>query len=236
MSDFDSSVCNCSNSVSTSLLSHSMLFVLNVFLHVTILFGFLYILYVYIIKDISSNAFKSEIGHIIDSSIKPNIPLIDLQKYKKDYDYKISLLNNLNNKFGLSIDTNVLLQENNIDISAISKIIDSISSHTLLDSYIQEYSKPHYVTSLNNESLLDNGLYVFIIFSAIAILMIATVKISCGLCTNVTKLIIENLLTFTLVGTVEYWFFMTYASKFIPAPPSLLVRTAIDTVKTLLIT
>ena len=236
MSDFDSSVCNCSNSVSTSLLSHSMLFVLNVFLHVTILFGFLYILYVYIIKDISSNAFKSEIGHIIDSSIKPNIPLIDLQKYKKDYDYKISLLNNLNNKFGLSIDTNVLLQENNIDISAISKIIDSISSHTLLDSYIQEYSKPHYVTSLNNTSLLDNGLYVFIIFSVIAILMIATVKISCGLCTNVTKLIIENVLTFSLVGTVEYWFFMTYASKFIPAPPSLLVRTAIDTIKTLLVT
>ena len=236
MSDIDSSVCNCSNSVSTSLLSHSMIFVLNVFLHVTILFGFLYILYIYIIKDISSNTFKSEIGHIIDNSIKPNIPLIDLEKYKNDYNYKISLLNNLNNKFGLSIDTNVLLQENNVDISAISKIIDSISSNTLLDSYIQEYSKPHYVTSLNNTSLLDNGLYVIIIFSAIAILMITTVKISCGLCTNVTKLLIENVLTFSIVGAVEYWFFMTYAAKFIPAPPSLLMSTAIDTIKTLLVT
>ena len=236
MSDFDSSVCNCSNSVSTSLLSHSMIFVLNAFIHVTILFIFLYVLYVFIINKISSDAFKSEIGHIIDSSIKPNIPLIDLKKYKNDYNYKISLLNNLNNKFGLSIDTSVLLQEKNIDISAISKIIDSVSNNTLLDSYIQEYSKPHYVTSLNNESLLDNGLYVIIIFTAIAILMIATVKISCGSCVNITKLIIENVLTFAFVGCIEYWFFMTYAAKFIPAPPSLLMRTAIDTIKTLLVT
>jgi hypothetical protein len=213
-----------------------MIFVLNAFLHVTLLFIFLYILYVFIINKISSDAFKSEIDHIIDNSIKPNIPLIDLQKYKNDYNYKISLLNNLNNNFGLSVDANVLLQENDIDISAISKIIDSISRHNLLDSYMQEYSNPHYVTSLNNKSLLDNGLYVIIIFSIMTILMIATVKISCGLCTNVTKLIIENILTFIFVGAIEYWFFMTYASKFIPAPPSLLTSTAIDSIKTLLVT
>jgi hypothetical protein len=213
-----------------------MLFILNIFLHVTILFTFLYILYVYIIKDISSNALKSEISHIIDNTIKPNVPFINLQKYKNDFKYKINLLNNLNNKFGLSIDANVLLQENNIDISAISKIFDSILNNTLLDSYIQEYSKPNYVTSLHNESILDNGLYLIIIFSAITILMIATVKISCGQCTNITKLIIENILTFIFVGAIEYWFFMTYASKFIPAPPSLLMSTAIDTIKTLLVT
>ena len=236
MSDIDSSVCNCSNSVSTSLLSHSMIFVLNAFLHVTLLFIFLYILYIFIINKISNDSFKSEISRIINNSIKPNIPLIDLQKYKNDYNYKISLLNNLNNNFGLSVDANVLLQENDIDISAISKIIDSISSNNLLDSYMQEYSKPNYVTSLNNKSLLDNGLYVIIIFSIMTILMIATVKISCGLCTNVTKLIIENILTFIFVGAIEYWFFMTYASKFIPAPPSLLMSTAIDSIKTLLVT
>jgi hypothetical protein len=212
-----------------------MIYVLNIFLHITILFIFLYVLYVYIINKISSDAFKSEIGNIIDNSIKPNIPLIDLQKYKNDYNYKISLLNNLNNKFGLSIDANVLLDEKNIDISAISKIIDSISSHTL-DRYIQEYSNPHYVTSLNNTSILDNGFYVIIIFTAISILMIATVKISCGSCINITKLIIENVLTFAFVGAIEYWFFMTYASKFVPAPPSLLMRTAIDNIKTLLVT
>ena len=66
--------------------------------------------------------------------------------------------------------------------------------------------------------------------------MIATVKISCGSCVNITKLIIENVLTFAFVGCIEYWFFMTYAAKFIPAPPSLLMRTAIDTIKTLLVT
>ena len=232
MSDIDFSTCDCSNSISNSLLSSSTFMILNIFLHITILFIFLYFLYTFIIVDISINAFKSEISHIIHDNITANIPsLVDLQKYAKDYNYKISLLNNLNNNFGLSADYNILLQENSDAITAISNAINSITTPTLLDNYIQVYSKPNYVIGVHNNNTLSTGLNIIFIFSILTILLIATVKVSCGLCTNVTKLVIENVLTFIFVGGLEYWFFMTYAVNFIPAPPSLLMSTAINSIK-----
>jgi len=232
MSDIDSSTCNCSKSISESLLSHSMLFVLNAFLHVSILYTFLYLLYTFVIKDLETNAFKAELSDIIDNNINSNLPsLIDLEKYKSDYNYKIAMLNNLNSSFGLSSNPNVLLQENSDEITKITNILNSLTVPNILDNYIKEYSKPNYVINLHNENILEYGIRIIAILSFIAVFLIAVVKFSCGMCTNVTKLFIENILTFVFVGGIEYWFFMTYASKFVPAPPSLLMTTAINSIK-----
>jgi len=185
-----------------------------------------------VIKDLETNAFKAELSDIIDNNINSNLPsLIDLEKYKSDYNYKIAMLNNLNSSFGLSSNPNVLLQENSDEITKITNILNSLTVPNILDNYIKEYSKPNYVINLHNDNILEYGLRIICILSFIAVFLIAVVKFSCGMCTNVTKLFIENILTFVFVGGIEYWFFMTYASKFVPAPPSLLMTTAINSIK-----
>ena len=42
---------------------------------------------------------------------------------------------------------------------------------------------------------------------------------------------IENIVTFIFVGVIEFWFFTNVASKFIPAPPSILFTSLLNSLK-----
>jgi hypothetical protein len=46
------------------------------------------------------------------------------------------------------------------------------------------------------------------------------------------EILLENTFTFLLVGVLEFVFFTKIASQYIPAPPTLMLKTVIDTLKT----
>ena len=46
----------------------------------------------------------------------------------------------------------------------------------------------------------------------------------------ISSILKENIITFTMIGTVEIIFFMYIAFKFVPVPPSILTNTIISTV------
>jgi hypothetical protein len=182
--------------------------------------------------------FKEELGTIIESNINKLIPepieiktdFISNKSKKIDAIKKfVNIFNSMStNQYNISDDdiNNIL---NNTD--KIYNIINPSNIGILLDNYIQQYSNPNYVINLHDEDVLFYSKYISIIFLIISVILITVVKISCPDCLNVTKLLIENILTFTLVGGVEYWFFMNYAMHFLPAPPSLLFSSAVEAVK-----
>jgi hypothetical protein len=223
-SDFDLfDSCNCNSQMHETMLSKTNEFMLNAFLHVSILFTFLVCLYIFIIRDLEVSAFQNSISSIIDNNINSNIASINLKQFSDSYDYKINLLNTLNKKYNLS-------NTNKDDIDTLTNAVNFISSPKLIDNYIKQYSNPNYVIAMHNNDVINYGIRISIIFFIISIILITVIKLSCSDCHNVIKLIVENLLVAVCVGGVEYWFFINYAVKFEPAPPSLLMTSAINNI------
>jgi hypothetical protein len=213
----------CIKSLDTTTLSHSNIFILNVFLHVTILFTFLNILFKIIIAPLAVDAFKNEISTNIRTIIDKSIPTPIILPNPKD--------NNINlNDTPLS----PYVKSNN-SAKNIQQLLNILQNNKIYDNYITEYSNPNPLLVSHNDDIIANGYYLSIILIIISIILITVIKRSCSECINVTKLVIENLLTFICVGIVEFWFFTTYAKNFVPTSPSLIVSSAIDNIKSYLI-
>lgn len=95
--------------------------------------------------------------------------------------------------------------------------------------YLQN-PKYSYVTEHNNWMKFIAFENIFIFFTLICILYLSLQYI-CGICIPMGTLIIENIITFIFVAIAEGVFFLKVASKFIPAPPSLIGNTVTDTFK-----
>ena len=289
-------------SISKSPLSFTSEFILNSFLHVTILFIFLNGLFYFIIVPLSTKLARDEIGHQIVDGINKALPLPI--NFNTDGIFNCDTVNNQvkgnlvqlctdqynSNVFGLidctkitdpiaklvcqqqsniknpstkcneyidqmlkkncdqsqnmidsyikSTPTFASLNINNADdlYSTIYSLVDANTyGNNILDNYILQYSQPNSLLKIHNDAIINYGIQISIIFFIITITLIIFLKYACNKCINVTKLLLENCITFIFVGGIEYWFFMTYAFKYIPAPPSTLITTAIDTVKSYLI-
>lgn len=89
----------------------------------------------------------------------------------------------------------------------------------------------------SHESLKQNIMIKFMsVFTALLLLttfasIAFTAFAECGHSVPLGRLILENVIIFSFVGVVEYLFFVHIAMKYIPAPPSLLVKTIINRVK-----
>ncbi len=304
MTKEDTYICN----ISKSPLSFTTEFVLNSFLHVTILFIFLIGLFIYIIVPLMVGLARDEIGHqIIDgihaaipapinfniggkfncdalnNQIKPKLIQQCLKQYSDSPIYSSDISkyscdsmtdplaksicqkqkSNVIIKANESIDCNNYVDQvlsknctntreliddyikstpvfSSFNISNADELYNSLykiltsDENNVLNNYIIEYSKPNKILKLHNDSVINYGINISIILIIITATLFIVLKYACNKCINVKKILIENCITFTFIGGVEFWFFMTYASKFIPAPPSTLVSTAIDTVKTFL--
>jgi hypothetical protein len=124
----------------------------------------------------------------------------------------------------------------NIIKSNLLQLYNSFKSNPyILNNYIKEYSSINYLIQKHNDDVISFGISIIIILYTITIILCITFKYYYPDSINLSKLFIENLLTFILIGVGEYWFFMTYAKNFIPAPPSLLSKSAIDNIKNNLI-
>jgi len=299
----DSYVC----SISNSPLSFTNEFILNAFLHVTILFIFLNGLFNYILVPIMSNAGKEEIGGQIDSlfekisSINFNInggfncdntnPLIEnnitascltnipsnnvtdsnksiicsnisnplYQQICQDNldnvvssntpqtcdnvssqiatSYCSSLKNQVNNYIeSNSTFSNLNIHDADDLYSSIYSIVGpNTNGNNVLDNYIKEYTNPNKLIKEHNQSVINYGINLCIILAIITFILFCVIKYSCSNCINVTKLLLENGITFMFIGAVEFWFFATYAFHTDVSPPSTLAKTAFTTLGSFLV-
>lgn len=302
-SESDSFVCKISNTP----LSSTSEFILNLFLHVTILFIFLNGLFNFIIVPIISAAGKSALGDQVDKGIDKAIP--EPINFSSSGKYNCDMLNNIyrpiiiekcismygttpitpvasntmcdtitnpyakmicqqqksNITLSAGMDCNMYVDKileqncdqskniingyitstplfNSLNISDADDLFSSINSLTkpntngnnILDNYIDQYSTPNKLILLHNNNVIDYGFQLSIILVIITVALFASLKYSCDKCINVTKLLLENCITFIFIGGVEFWFFMTYAKDYHPAPPSTLLATAFNTVKSYL--
>ena len=83
----------------------------------------------------------------------------------------------------------------------------------------------------NHRKLLIVGISMivglFVIFSSIYVYF----GVYKGVNINWKKIVIENLIVFSFVGIIEYLFFTTVASKYVPVTPDLLSKTILDRIK-----
>lgn len=228
-SSVDSSINNISNSQhSTS----SLQFVLNCLLHISILFSFLILLFIIIIGPLAQSAFKNELGHIINNAIDTAIPT-PINLNTMDQSQIDSILDSILSPYPLY---SSFPYSKNIIKSNLLQLYNSFKSNPyILNNYIKEYSSINYLIQKHNDDIISFGISIVIILFTFTIILCITFKYYYPDSINLSKLFIENLLTFILIGAGEYWFFMTFAKNFIPAPPSLLSISAIDNVKNILI-
>jgi len=114
----------------------------------------------------------------------------------------------------------------------ISKAINTeIDDKTIIDKLIEKYSKTDKLKAEHNKWVKITSISVISIIFFGLILSLIIIKHGCNKEVGIFHILKENIITFLFVGIVEYLFFMTIASKFVPAPPSLLVNSLFETFK-----
>jgi len=213
---------------STSILSF------NIFLHIVILFTILSVFFIKYISNVSSHIINNEIKHIVHDGIKKSSHSIKNTKSK--------LYQNI-------IDQNKLLEqftetENNEDklkikdkINQMSDIINKLkekvqnnNNNTFKYEYYYDlFSKEDYTRkSINNEvffyiKFTNILLVVFLLLFVFYLLKTKTLNKE-----QISEVCLENVLTFMLVGVIEFLFFTNVAMKYIPSEPSLIFTSFID--------
>jgi hypothetical protein len=213
--------------ISDDEISHSfsiLQFILNCFLHVSILFFFLYILFVVLIGPIAQRSFKNEFDHIIHEILHSIIPnSIDISTMSNsDMDNLLSSYSGYN-----SLDT---LTKSTIKLN-IRQVHQLVKNNPyILKNYLQLYSSENYLIAQHNDNVDSYGKAIIGFLLIITLMLCISFKYYYPQDVNLTKLFIENMLTFIFIGAGEYWFFTTFAVKFVPAPPSLLSASALTTI------
>jgi hypothetical protein len=97
-----------------------------------------------------------------------------------------------------------------------------------LEAYFNQPSKH---VAVQNKWIKRTALAITVVLMIMVTMLFVTLKYSCQTCIPFMEIIKENLIVFAFVGAVEYFFFTKIAMKFIPAPPSLMVRTFVESVQ-----
>jgi len=133
----------------------------------------------------------------------------------------LNILNNLNDSYS-SYNSNNSNNSNNSDTySKIlaeyqSKYINKNSIHNL----IQQYTNPDNIVLSNNTTIIYYAMYLSITLLIISVGLIIAFKYVDPNAVNVTHILLENFITFSVIGVIEYWFFMTFIKEYIPSLPS----------------
>ena len=172
-------------------------------LHVLILFVFLTILYFFLIAPLEKKAFEDEISDQIEGALTDQF--IGMKK-NMDSNIVDVITNTVNYSY----------ENNGNEVYVIDEMIDNFDTP---DKLVSEHNKWVKITAV--------ALISFITISFVFYLL--TLKNTCGKETGIRSILKENLFTFIFVGLVEYLFFTKIAFKFVPAPPSVLLTTTIET-------
>jgi len=114
--------------------------------------------------------------------------------------------------------------------------LDKITNRGLKESQI--FAKLEQMYNQPSQDIETHNYYVkFITFGTclmvfLTIALVVTIQyFSCGKCISLWKIVLENVIIFSIIGLIEFLFFTKIAMKFIPAPPSLMMKTAFDALK-----
>lgn len=100
-----------------------------------------------------------------------------------------------------------------------------------VERLMKKYEKPSEYVVAHNGWVKRSAIGVASVGVIMLIVVILLLNYSCGQKVDIVSIIKENVIVFVFVGVVEYLFFTNIAIKFIPAPPSLLVKTLIEKFK-----
>jgi len=218
-------------------LSGTSNFIINAFIHISIIFSFLTFLFIYIIVPLSKQAFNSNIDTLIQKQIDLAIPNpINLTDETNFVNNRNQLINQitffLKNYFLIS---NKDPKKTVEIINLISNNIDYIVKNKFFyDQLLDTYKQPNYIIDTHNNGILNISIYISITLFIISIIIIIADKMSCSSCIDLSTILIENFFVFIFVGIAEYLFFINYAFKYHPVPPSTLINTSIQNIKNLL--
>lgn len=188
--------------------SNTINLIINIILHVLILFSFLTILYFSVIAPLEKKSFEDEIKNQIKSSLSEQ-----LTDFKNESEYTEQICNIVNTK---------IQDENGNEVPIIDQLINNLSDESPI---ITEHNKWITGTAISIISILLIGVIIYI----------NTLSSTCCKQMNIGYIIKENIITFIFIGIVEYLFFTQIAFKYIPAPPSTLVNSLINNFKDSLI-
>lgn len=125
--------------------------------------------------------------------------------------------------------------ENNIkplkENKNFENIVKTIPSKQLYDLYSNEDS----VVKNTNAGLINNVISILIFSWILFIVVIVLLKYQCGITIHLEEIIVENLVTFAIVGLFEYYFFTRIAGTYVPVAPSFISQQFIDSIKNELI-
>jgi len=110
-------------------------------------------------------------------------------------------------------------------------ILRSVVGKVPLDSLLEMYKDKDSYVEMYNNMLFKIIIIINIALFGIIITGITLLTKNCNQCIPVGKIIKQNLLTFGVVGVVEYLFFTKVALKFIPVKPSTIITESVNSVK-----
>lgn len=111
--------------------------------------------------------------------------------------------------------------------------LNSDEFKSLLDRLKKSYEQPNKNIEIYNNGITNINITIIIGLIFILITIWITLKISCNKCVRLRSLILQNILLFSMVGIMEYLFFVNIAMKFIPVKPSYMKTVISDKLKEL---
>lgn len=177
---------NCISTTPTST------FATNILIHVTILFIFLTVFFIFYISKISKDAIEKEVVDNIENGIKTI--------------------------------------ENTTVGSKLAGIKELIPAN-VANKLINKYDTPSQEVIINNQMVNSHAIIISVILVIFIVTIWGILRVSCGQCLPMGRLLKENAVLFLFVGIVEFLFFKFVALKYIPVEPSYIINVAIDKLK-----
>lgn len=201
----------------------------NILLHVTILFTILSIFFTTYVSKVTSNLINKEIKDIISDGIGKTSN--EINNMKNTLLQNIELQNNLIEQFENTdnVDEQIEIKEQikqTYDIINVLK--DQVEGNDIkkilpYDYYANLFSKEDITRkSINNEVFFYikfTNILLIVFLVLFALYLVNTKSINTH---QIKEICLENILTFILVGAIEFIFFTNVAMKYIPTEPSLL--------------
>ena len=179
--------------------------IINVLIHVAILFSFLTIIFWTYIKNIETANIQQQLGQITENSTI-NI-LNKFIAFKDEW--------NKNNPGKKIIITKEMW----------NKIVSWCNQEIQKSSHTNEYILKH------NKTIFKTVMIIMIILWSVTLFLIITAKCILKKQFPLMWIISQNICLFTIVGFLEFWFFTKVVSKYIPVSPSFISETILDELK-----
>ena len=216
-------------------------FIFDIVLHVTILFTILSNLYILYIAQVSMSSLNGHLKSIINTYFNDNNDSI-ITSIKNFTNNKNNLItdyiknNNLinNNLINNDLINNDLINKNLINKNLINKnlIIDYIKNNNLINNnlnyYNNIYSNQDISHKLVNQQIIKKIINVNILLIIITILFGISLLITKSITyTDIKHVLFENIMSFSIIGIIEFLFFTQIATQFVPSPPSHILHSLI---------